>query len=226
MREAHVPAQQSEAQQDPRLPPPYADQGRPSGDPEPSSAGPQASRGLIWPVRDRATFESFAQARARKSGPVRIRQVRGSPGPPRVAYAIGRRAGNAVARNRLRRRLRAAMRDQVDLLEPGSAYLVSAEPHAATMSYVALSEAIGRRARLPKDPSRCRTGPAARRGVADPGLAPGERLVAAPLPVLPVVLGLRPRGARAPRRSSRYLACVSPGFPVPPMARGRDRPRP
>ena len=144
MREAHVPAQQSEAQQDPRLPPAYADQGRPSGDPEPPSAGPQASRGLIWPVRDRATFESFAQARPRKAGPVRIRQVRGGPGPPRVAYAIGTRAGNAVARNRLRRRLRAAIRDQAALLEPGSAYLVSAESQAATMSYVALCEAIGR----------------------------------------------------------------------------------
>ena len=36
------------------------------------------------------------------------------------------------------------MRDQVALLEPGRAYLVSAEPHAATMSYVALCEAIGR----------------------------------------------------------------------------------
>lgn len=75
---------------------------------------------------------------------MRIRQVRATSGPPRVAYAIGKRAGNAVARNRLRRRLRAAMRDQAALLEPGSAYLVSAEPHAATMSYVALCEAVGR----------------------------------------------------------------------------------
>ena len=35
----------------------------------------------------------------------------GRPHPPRVAFAVGRAAGGAVVRNRIRRRLRAALRD-------------------------------------------------------------------------------------------------------------------
>jgi ribonuclease P protein component len=67
-----------------------------------------------------------------------------NPGPPAVAYAVGRRTGNAVVRNRLRRRLRAAVHEHGDLLAPGTAYLVGAEPSAATMSFAALSEALAR----------------------------------------------------------------------------------
>ena len=46
--------------------------------------------------------------------------------PPRVAYATGRAVGAAVVRNRVRRRLRAAVRDQAPLLRPGRAYLIRA----------------------------------------------------------------------------------------------------
>ena len=71
---------------------------------------PQASLGLIWHVRDRATFEALAGARRQRAGPVSLRFLTdGSDDPPQVAYAIGRRFGNAVERNRARRRLRAAV---------------------------------------------------------------------------------------------------------------------
>jgi ribonuclease P protein component len=53
--------------------------------------------------------------------------------PPRVAYAVGKRVGKAVIRNRLRRRLRAAV-DSVAGLEPG-AYLVSADLGAVELPY-------------------------------------------------------------------------------------------
>lgn len=52
---------------------------------------------------------------------------------PRVAYAIGKRVGKAVVRNRLRRQLRAAV-DGVTDLEPG-AYLVAVHPGATGLSY-------------------------------------------------------------------------------------------
>ena len=58
-------------------------------------------------------------------------------GDVRVAYAIGRRVGPAVVRNRLRRRLRAAVRD-LDRSRGGlaaGAYLISLRPEAAQRSY-------------------------------------------------------------------------------------------
>ena len=61
-------------------------------------------------------------------------------GPPRVAFAIGRRVGTAVVRNRLRRRLRAVLAEQVDLA-PG-VYLVSTGPEAATLDYGELRDIV------------------------------------------------------------------------------------
>lgn len=62
--------------------------------------------------------------------------------PPRVAYAVGRRAGGAVARNRLRRRLRAATRAHSSELTPGRAYLISAVGAACTATYAQLSDSL------------------------------------------------------------------------------------
>jgi ribonuclease P protein component len=75
-------------------------------------------------------------------GPVTVRVVPGeAAGPARVAYAVGG-AGNAVARNRLRRRLRAAVgRAEADLA-PGAAYLVSARREALTMPFDALVDTL------------------------------------------------------------------------------------
>jgi len=49
-----------------------------------------------------------------------------------------------VLRNRLRRRLREAVRERAALLQPDTAYLVGADPMAATMSFTDLSEALAR----------------------------------------------------------------------------------
>jgi ribonuclease P protein component len=59
---------------------------------------------------------------------------------PRVAYAVGRRAGNAVTRNRARRRLRAAV-GAIAELAPG-AYLVAAGPQVASMPYDELRKEV------------------------------------------------------------------------------------
>jgi ribonuclease P protein component len=53
---------------------------------------------------------------------------------PRVAYAVGKRVGNAVVRNQLRRRLRAVVAEASGSLAPG-AYLVAAGPEAAGLPY-------------------------------------------------------------------------------------------
>jgi ribonuclease P protein component len=54
----------------------------------------------------------------------------------RVAYAVGRAVGGAVERNRLRRRLRAIVRDAE--LAPG-AYLVAVAPPAARLTFAELA---------------------------------------------------------------------------------------
>jgi ribonuclease P protein component len=62
-------------------------------------------------------------------------------GPPRVAYAVGRAAGGAVARNRLRRRLRAITGEHGPGLRPG-AYLIGAGATAGELPYAELRTAL------------------------------------------------------------------------------------
>ena len=60
--------------------------------------------------------------------------------PPRVAYAIGRHVGGAVARNQLRRRLRSIVSDLAGSgsVAPGS-YLIRASAPATELSFSVLS---------------------------------------------------------------------------------------
>jgi ribonuclease P protein component len=63
------------------------------------------------------------------------------PGPPRVAYAIGRRTGNAVERNRVRRRLRHVVRNHSERLLRDHQYLIGAQREALRASTVELTDA-------------------------------------------------------------------------------------
>jgi ribonuclease P protein component len=135
MREAHVPAEQQKAQEATRVPIAYAIARRSGGAQGPAPARPHAPVGLIWRVRDRATFAALARAERHVQGPITVRVVPGkAEGPARVAYALSG-AGNAVARNRLRRRLRAAVGCSEAELLAGGAYLVSARREALTMPF-------------------------------------------------------------------------------------------
>jgi ribonuclease P protein component len=58
-----------------------------------------------------------------------------------VAYAVPRKAGGAVTRNRIRRRLRAAVDALVDEMAPG-AYLISPDRTAADMPFEALIHSL------------------------------------------------------------------------------------
>jgi ribonuclease P protein component len=52
--------------------------------------------------------------------------------PPLVGFIVARTVGNAVVRNRVRRRLRHLLRAHLDLLPAGSLLVVRANPRAGT----------------------------------------------------------------------------------------------
>jgi ribonuclease P protein component len=64
--------------------------------------------------------------------------------PPRAAFAVGKPVGGAVLRNRVRRRLRSALRElqAADRLPRGT-YLVGATAVAATLPYPELVASLG-----------------------------------------------------------------------------------
>jgi ribonuclease P protein component len=140
MGEAYVPTEQPEAGQEPRLPAPHGDAGGPGHPQGPPPEGPPQAVGLsgstVWRVRDRETFARLRASRQRvRKGPLTVTFVPAAhPAPPQVAYAIGRKVGTAVVRNRLRRRLRAIVSELAPQLAPG-AYLVGAAPAAASLSF-------------------------------------------------------------------------------------------
>lgn len=58
---------------------------------------------------------------------------------PRVGFVVSKAVGNAVARNRVKRRLRHAVRERLAVLPPGSLLVVRAQPAAALASYPELA---------------------------------------------------------------------------------------
>jgi ribonuclease P protein component len=98
-------------------------------------------------IRSQQTFRSLRRPDGRgRSGAVRAAFV--APDPvlthpfPLVAYTIGRRSGSAVQRNRMRRRLRAAVTVVSGELAPGS-YLLGADPEVRVLPFPGLVAAVG-----------------------------------------------------------------------------------
>jgi ribonuclease P protein component len=143
-REAHVPAQQSQAEEEARLPQSHAHPRWSRGAPQPPPARSQASQRLTWRIRDRATFEALSGTRWIRRGPLSLRYVPDADGSrARVAYSVARVRGSAVRRNRIRRRLRAAVRAAEARGDLASgAYLVAAGPEVLTMPFAALEQAL------------------------------------------------------------------------------------
>ena len=98
---------------------------------------------VVDAVRSRRAFAALSRSRSRgRSGPVWVVRAdvpadapEASGDPVRIAYAVGRPVGGAVARNRLRRRMRAIVGqlDREGGVRPGL-YLVGASPAATSAS--------------------------------------------------------------------------------------------
>jgi ribonuclease P protein component len=101
-------------------------------------------------VGSRRHFERLARTAHRGRGiSLRVQYTDQSDSPEEVAvaFAISRRVGRAVARNRVRRRLRALMDELSPSQVPGS-YLITCNIRAVAMSYDELRDdlrtALGR----------------------------------------------------------------------------------
>ena len=83
-------------------------------------------------VRGRDSFAALSrQGRRVREGPLTVIH-RPAESAPRVAFAVGRKVGPAVVRNRLRRRLRGLWQETSP---PGGDYLIVTSPVAASATH-------------------------------------------------------------------------------------------
>lgn len=144
MGEENLSAQEAQEDAYARLSGPNVDPRWSGGDQGAAAQGPPQAERLIWKIRDRATFEALSRARRRRRGPISMTFLPGDPAvPPRVAYAVGKRVGPAVVRNRVRRRLQAATVTHRAELRPGGAYLFGATSAAAEARFSEIDAAMG-----------------------------------------------------------------------------------
>ena len=115
----------------------------------PALQGPPVapSRPELWRVTDRQTFQALRErGRRARRGPLVVTWLAPEAGdvrPPRVAFAISRTVGGAVRRNRIRRRLRAALRElQAAGRLPAGAYLLGGRAELADLPWSALVELL------------------------------------------------------------------------------------
>jgi ribonuclease P protein component len=97
----------------------------------------------IGRIRTRRGFAALGErGRRARHGALRLTALLDEDADrPEVAFAIGKAVGPAVVRNRLRRRLRAAM---AELAPPPGRYLVAAQPDAKGIDYTTLRAQLAR----------------------------------------------------------------------------------
>lgn len=104
---------------------------------------------MLSPAHRLTDADSFrAATRGRRAGSrtlvVHLGLIEGDARPARIGLVVSKAVGNAVVRNRVKRRLRHLAREHVHVL-PGSAVLVvRALPAAASSSYGELAADLGR----------------------------------------------------------------------------------
>lgn len=69
---------------------------------------------------------------------------RGDTRAPRIGFTVTKKAGNSVERNRIRRRLRAAVKSLTDKTQPGFDYVLIARREAITAPFASLLNELER----------------------------------------------------------------------------------
>jgi ribonuclease P protein component len=94
-------------------------------------------------LRRKGDFAALQRSSKSKMHPLLVaRYVPNDLGQTRFGLSTGRRVGGAVVRNRVRRRLRSAIRAHAAELAPGWDVLLVARPPSADADYVALEAAL------------------------------------------------------------------------------------
>lgn len=104
-------------------------------------------------LRSSADFQRVRRAGKRRQGkyltlsfaraPQTTGQENGAPSPTRVGFSISKRVGDAVTRNRVKRRLREAIRRCMWQVTPGWDMILTARPEAASADYITLRDDVG-----------------------------------------------------------------------------------
>jgi ribonuclease P protein component len=108
-------------------------------------------------LRQRADFiAATAGAKAHATGFVLQSRERGDQAPPRVGYTVSKKVGNAVERNRVRRRLREVVRlSAAERMRAGRDYVVIGRRAALELAFDRLiddmSGALSRVHRMPRE---------------------------------------------------------------------------
>ena len=102
-------------------------------------------RPQLWRIRDRQTFAALRRRGRRvRRGPLTVTWLPGlEDRPPQAAFVVGRTVGGAVTRNRVRRRLRAALRElQAAGRLPAGSYLLGGSADLADLPWTELVELL------------------------------------------------------------------------------------
>lgn len=112
-------------------------------------------------LRKRAEFLAVRRGEKRR-GPLFLLEVleRGDDGPPRLGLTVTKKVGNSVRRNRVRRRLREAVRlHSAADMAPGNDYVIVARGDLLATPFSEIAAQLSRRMRGPRGaPRRAETG--------------------------------------------------------------------
>jgi ribonuclease P protein component len=113
--------------------------------PSAAAIAAESGPGLRARLTRRAEFVRAASGRKIRTNGLTLQMIPSSPGgPPRFGLTVTKKTGSAVVRNRIRRRLRAALESATTLAaKPGHDYVIVARTELLTMPYPVLVETLG-----------------------------------------------------------------------------------